>query len=76
MAKDAKKELLHFIDQKAFDVILRKDAKHLDEGERKALETLQDKTENENDNVPFLRNHKPPRGNGVGERKGGICRFN
>jgi hypothetical protein len=47
MAKDAKKELLHFIDHKAFDVILRKNKKDLNEDEKKALEDMQDKTEKE-----------------------------
>jgi len=49
MAKDAKKELLNFIDHKAFDVILKKDAGKMDEKEKDQLEELQRKTKNEKD---------------------------
>lgn len=47
MAKDAKKELLNFIDHKAFDVILKKDAGKLNGKDKEKLEQLQDKTKKE-----------------------------
>lgn len=47
MAKDAKKELLNFIDHKAFDVILTKDTGKMDGKEKDELEELQRKTKKE-----------------------------
>jgi hypothetical protein len=47
MAKDTKKELLNFIDHKAFDVILKKDAGKMDGKEQDQLEELQRKTKKE-----------------------------
>jgi len=47
MGKDAKKELLNFIDHKAFDVILNKDAGKMDGKEKDELQELQRKTKKE-----------------------------
>jgi len=47
MIKDAKKELLSFIDHNAFDVILKKDPEKMDEKEKDQLRELQRKTKEE-----------------------------
>lgn len=47
MIKDAKKELLSFIDHNAFDVILKKDPEKMDEKEKDQLGELQRKTKEE-----------------------------
>lgn len=47
MATDAKKQLLEFIDHKAFNVILKASGKKLDNNDKEELRMLQDKTEKE-----------------------------
>ena len=47
MAKDAKKELLNFIDHKAFNVILRKAPAKMDTKQKEELDELQRKTKKE-----------------------------
>lgn len=47
MSDDKRKQLLDFIDKKAFDVVLKADPKKYDEDDRKKLEDIQRKTENE-----------------------------
>ena len=49
MADDKKKQLLDFIDKKAFDVVLNANLEKYDKGDRKKLEDIQRKTKNEKD---------------------------
>ncbi|MGN6600889.1 MAG: hypothetical protein ACTHK8_00480 [Ginsengibacter sp.] len=47
MAEDKKKQLLDFIDKKAFDVVINANPDKYDKDDRKKLEDIQRKTRNE-----------------------------
>ena len=47
MAEDKKKQLLDFIDKKAFDVVINADPHKYDKNDRKKLEDIRRKTKNE-----------------------------